>query len=489
MAHGGVAALGDQPTHAKPFVAALVADFARRRASATGLSSRPKSATVRVNLITGGDRMSELTCFEQECLLRGWDKPADFLRAFHAAAAVLGEDVTLTHRQFSRWRSPSPPGPRARAWRTLHAMFGISPSEMGFPGPPASVTVGKALPAKRGMSAVERRAFLADSLGAAASVGLPGVAQPMSPPGRKGAVGVTHVLELRAGLRSLIQLDDAYGSGGVLPLAVRQLSRVRRIINTGTYADAIGQQLHLLAGEIASQCGWLYIDAGDPENAKRYLGEALTTATMLGDVNLEVEVFATMSLQAWRDHARDALDLARAAQQRATRLGSTVLQSLIASREARALVGMGDFKAAERRLADAMRYLERGERGRPAPAWTAFYGPSELSLVQARLYSESGRHQAATGFHRATLAQRSTNYSRNYVLDVVDLAQNLIDAGEVDEGAAHVTTALANVEEIDSGRVTGRLVKIADALRTVDTASAREATDALTEYAQTKRAA
>lgn len=109
--------------------------------------------------------------------------------------------------------------------------------------------------------------------------------------------------------------------------------------------------------------------------------------------------------------------------------------------------------------------------------------------MQARLYTESGRHQAATGFHRATLAQRDTSYGRNYALDVFDLAKNLIDAGEVDEGAASITGALGNAKELDSGRVTDRLTKIADTLRTVDAVSAREATEALKEYAETKRAA
>lgn len=434
--------------------------------------------------------VSELTRFERACLMHGWDKPADFLRAFHAAAAVLGEEVTLTARQYLRWRRPLPPAPRARAWRTLHAMFGICPSEMGFPGPPASVTVGGALPAQRGTSAVERRAFLADSLGAAASMSLPVSARPMSAPGSAGAVGVDHVLELRAGLRSLIQLDDAYGSGGVVPLAVRHLHRVRRVINTGKYADTIGRQLHLLVGEIASQCGWLYYDAGDQDNAKRYLGEALTAATMLDDANLEVEVFATMTLQACREgRAREALDLAHAAQQRATRLDSPVLQSLIATREARALACMGDGTAANRSLSAAMRHLERRGRGRPAPDWTAFYGPSELNFAQAAVYTELGDHRAATGFHRATMTQRDTNYGRNYAMDILDLAKNLIDVGEVDEGAAYAMSVLGHLKEIDSGRVTLCVTDVADALHTVDATSAREATEALTEYTEAKRAA
>lgn len=434
--------------------------------------------------------MSELTPFEHACLLHGWEKPADFLRAFEATADVLGEPVTLTDRQFRRWRQPAPPAPRARAWRTLHTMFGFCPTELGFPGPPPGATVGGAsLPAQRGTS-VDRRAFLTDSIGVTAAMGLPAHVRPLSPPGGTGAVGTTHLLELRAGLRSLFQLDDAYGGGDVRSLAVRHLRRVRRVINTGKYPDTIGRQLQLLSGEVAEHCGWLYYDADEQDNARRYWGEALTTATMLRDSNLEILVFSSMSLQACHEgRARDGLDLARAAQERATRLCSPVLQSLIAAREARALSLMADGKTAGRRLTDAMQLVDRNGRGRPSPEWTAFHGPAELDYAQGLLYTELGHHQAATGFLRAALAHQEANYGRNQALYRITLARSLVEAGEVDEGAAHAVGSLEHLEEVESGRVMRRLTEVAGALRGIDAASARGAAEELTEYAETKGAA
>lgn len=435
--------------------------------------------------------MPELTPFEHACVVHGWDKPADFLRAFQSAADMLGEAVTLTDRQYRRWRKPLPPAPRARAWRVLHAMFGFPPNEIGFPGPPAGATVGGApLLAQRGTSAVDRRAFLTDSVGVTAAAALPAHVRPLSLPGGKGAVGTVHLLELRAGLRSLFQLDDAYGGGDVRSLAVRHLRRVRRVINTEKYPDTIGRQLQLLAGEIAEHCGWLYYDADDQETARRYWGEALTTATMLRDANLEILVFSSMSLQAsYEGRPRDGLDLARAAQERATRLGSPILQSLIAVREARALSLMDDGKTAGGRISQAMRLIERTDRGRPSPEWTAFHGPAELDYAQGQLYTELGHHQAAVQFLRAALARQGAQYGRNRALYGMTLARGLVRAGEVDEGAAYAVGSLEHLEEVESGRVLRRVNEVADALRSVDAVSARDAAEQLTQYAEMRGAA
>ncbi|WP_243274604.1 hypothetical protein SALCHL_004545 [Streptomyces albus subsp. chlorinus] len=368
-------------------------------------------------------------------------------------------------------------------------MFGVSPSDLGFPGPPPGATVGiEPLLAKKGTSSVDRRAFLNDSLGVAASAGFPPA---LSPTGYFGAVGTTHLRELREGLRSLYQLDDAYGGGDVRSLAARHLRRVRRVINTSRFPDTIGRQLQLLAGETAEHCAWLAYDADDQDTARRYWGEALATATMLRDTSLEILALASLSMQAsYEGRPRDGLDLARAARERATRFGSPILQSLIASREARALSLMGDGKAAGKRLADAMRLVERhGPRSRPSPDWAAFHGHAELDYAQGLLYTETGHHHAATQYIRAALAHQDRTYGRNRALYRLTLSRSLLKAGDVDEGAAHAMDSLEHLEEVESARVLRRLHEVTDLLGGHDTASARDASEQLTEYAHVRGAA
>ncbi|MFJ2606119.1 hypothetical protein ACIO13_14235 [Streptomyces sp. NPDC087425] len=339
---------------------------------------------------------------------------------------------------------------------------------------------------------MDRRAFLADTVGVAVGAGLPAHPRPLTPVGAPGAVGTAHLLELRAGLHSLFQLDDAYGGYDVRSLAVRHLRRVRRIVSTRTYPDTIGRQLQLLAGEAAEHCGWLFYDADDQDSARLYWGQALTSATVLKDPNLDVLVFSSMSLQACHEgRPREGLELARAAQERAIRLSSPTLRSIIAAREARALSLMNDGRAAGRRLSEAMRLVDSSStgRGRPAPEWAAFHGHAELDYAQGMLYTELGRHDSAVQFLRAALAHQDRTYGRNRALYRLTLANSLVRSGAVDEGAAHAVESLEHLGEVESGRVTRKLHEVTDLLRRYDADTARRAVEELSEYARAKGAA
>lgn len=425
----------------------------------------------------------EMTLFERACIASGLDSPARFLMAFEQTAALLGEPATVTPRHVRRWwRQVPPPTPRAHAWRVIHALLGVDPIELGFLNCPPGATVGSApLPAQEGTS-VDRRAFIADSIGVATAAGLPATRR-LTPPGRQGAVGLAHLVELREGLRSLYHLDNAYGGGDVRSLAVRHLCRVRRVINTCTYPETIGRQLQLLAGETAEHCAWLYYDADDQERARAYWGEALTTATMLRDSSLEILVLAALSMQASHEgRPRDGYDLARAAQERAARFGSPVLRSLLAAREARALSLMHDKTAADRRLADAMRLVEHPGKARPAPEWAAFHSPAELEYARGLYFTDCGHHSRAVGFLRAALSHQDRTYGRNRALYRLTLARSLIDAGEPDEGAAHAVESLGHLEEVESGRVMRRLGEVVTLLDGTDSTATRDAAQELREY-------
>lgn len=335
---------------------------------------------------------------------------------------------------------------------------------------------------------MHRREFLKDSIGATAAVSLPAVHTPAL--NSRGTVGTAHLLELREGLRSLYHLDDAYGGGDVRSLAVKHLRRIRRVINTREYPDTIGRQLRLLAGETAEHCGWLFYDADNQDQARSYWGEALTTATMLRETALEILVLASLSMQAsFEGRPRDGYDLARAAQERAAHYGSPVLESLIASREARALSLMRDDTAAASRLAESMRLVERSHRGRPSPDWAAFHGHAELDYAQGLLYTESGHHGRASSFLRAALDHQDRTYGRNRALYRLTLARSLINSSEVDEGAAQAIESLEHLDEVESGRVLRRLTEVVDLLADTDAVSARHATEELTDYVQDRGAA
>ena len=428
-----------------------------------------------------------LTPFARLCAERGLLSPSTFLPVFAETARELGEDVCVTARQFQRWRMHSPPCPRPAHARILHALFGIAPQQMGFPVPDqGSSQEALAHDGGRSLNSVERRQFFAigAAAGAAAAGVLPGGGPvPSLPAG--GPVGSAHVRELRRALASLYALDDAYGGSDVRPLAVRLLRRIRRVINTGTYPDIIGRQLQLAAGQTAEHCGWLSFDSGRQHDARRFWGEALTTATVLHDQPLEVAVLASMSMQAlFENRGREAYDIVRAAQERTAGWSSPSLLSLLAAREARALARMHDHPAARRALARSMRLLERGDTGHPVPDWPAFHGPAELSYAQGLLYAESGRHHAAVPYVRAALTQSHSAYGRNRALYRLTLADAMIRSGDVDEGCAEVISVAQNLDELGSGRARRQLKTIKHMLTSVDAAAARQTSQQLSQIAE-----
>ncbi|MEU9885331.1 hypothetical protein [Sphaerisporangium sp. NPDC051011] len=418
------------------------------------------------------------TLFERACADRGWERPGAFLAAFAQAAHLIGEPVTLTDRQFHRWCSPDPPRPRPKAWRVLHAMFGISPADLGFPPAP----YGEINPCtflitdQTEETDVNRRTFVTTAAGAAAGVAIGSLTPPE-------AVGTPHVQELRAGLRSLQTLGDAHGGSDVRPLAIRHLQRIHRIIETSRYPDTIGRQLRLLAGETANRCAYVHFDACDHETARHYWGEALTIGTTMQNDELKAQALAMLGFQAnYEGRPRHARDLLGAAKKYAEAMKSSVLLSIIASREAHALSLLGDHLAARAELARAMRLMEHPQRGRPAPTWTAFYDRDELEHVQGLLYTETGQHQAAVSYFRSSLEHTAASYGRNRITSQITLAHSLVRAGDVDEGSAMAVAGLGQLHEVSSGRVRALVVALRNLLSSIDTVSARESTEALTEH-------
>lgn len=323
---------------------------------------------------------------------------------------------------------------------------------------------------------MERRTFFTGTLGATTGFALPAT-------GTAGAIGTAQLTELREGLSSLFILDDAYGAGDVRPLAARHLRRLRRLINSGSHSDSIGRQLHLLAGETAEHCAWLSFDAEDHDQARQYWGDALSVATMLRDDGLEVLVLAGLSLQAIHEgRAREGLDFARAARSRAEVLGSPTLVSLILAREARALAQMQDRTAASRTLAHSMR-LAGHASGRPAPQWTAYFGPAELEFTQGLLNADAGHDKAAIPFLRASLASANrAAYGRNWTLYRLTLARTLARAGEAEEAAAEAVDTLDHLGEVQSGRVLRKLSQVRNEIVAVNTAAARNAVEAINDH-------
>lgn len=389
----------------------------------------------------------------------GWRSPAQFIRVYAAVASRIGEREEVTDRQVRRWRAPNPPCPQPGRQRVLEAMLGLPLEQAGFRVPDhrrnpltAPVSVLDPIPELRERpDPMNRRTVLAAAGGVA--LGVAGIGAAPATAYDAPRVGTDAVTDLRRGLASLYGLDDRFGGATVGPLAAAHLSRVRRLIDSGSYPETIGRQLRLISGETAEHVGWLAFDAGDHQRARAYWNQARDTATELRDDSLCVLVLASMSLLELREQQpRLALDHARRAASLAAPWAPPALLSILATREARALAMLGDSASARSTLANAARLYEKDRGSRPAPDWTLFHGPAELAAAQAELFTAAGHHAAAVSWLRRSLARQETTYARNEVLQRAGLAGALARSGEADEAAHHIEQGEALLTEVSSGR-------------------------------------
>ncbi|MDD9383098.1 hypothetical protein M8Z33_41930 [Streptomyces sp. ZAF1911] len=389
----------------------------------------------------------------------GWRSPAQFIRVYAAVASRIGEREEVTDRQVRRWRAPNPPCPQPGRQRVLEAMLGVPLEQAGFRVPDhrrnpltAPVSVLDPIPELRERTdPMKRRTVLAAAGGVA--LGAAGIGAAPASAYDAPRIGTDAVTDLRRGLASLYGLDDRFGGATVGPLAAAHLSRVRRLIDTGSYPETIGRQLRLICGETAEHVGWLAFDAGDHQRARAYWTQARDTATELRDDSLGVLVLASMSLLELREHQpRPALDHARRAAELAAPWAPPSLLSILATREARALAMLGDSASARSTLANAARLYEQDRGSRPAPDWTLFHGPAELASAQAELFTAAGHHSAAVSWLRRSLARQESTYARNEALQRAGLAGALARSGEADEAAHHIEQGEALLTEVSSGR-------------------------------------
>jgi tetratricopeptide (TPR) repeat protein len=325
-------------------------------------------------------------------------------------------------------------------------------------------------------ASIPRRRFLADA--ALVALGLDATTREPGPVVPVGRVADDEVEQLRGALRHLFTMDDTFGGGAVRALAVAQLRRVHRLINEGDYTADVGAHLHRIAAEIAELAGWLCFDAGRNDEARALYTESFSTAQLADDAPMCVQVLASMSLQSiYVRRPREALNMARRAQQMAAAWATPRLASVLATREARALAATTDTAGARAALEQAGKHLQRVTGG--DPAWLEFHDDAELAASAGLCYADLGQHRTAVELLGHALSAQASIYSRNRALYRVRRADSMRQLGDVDEACALAGEAVDQLGEVSSARVVSALHRFGRQVADVDTAPAREFADRL----------
>ncbi|MEU4095051.1 tetratricopeptide repeat protein [Streptomyces sp. NPDC026673] len=405
--------------------------------------------------------------------LRGDRSPGEFAAAVRRAGREIGEQVSCDARYIGRVESGEIRCPNYAYERVFRHMFpGHDLADMGFE--PRELVRGRRVPAARAPrpipyetetdeeSDVLRRAFMTGGPAAIATTLVLGPAAAAEPVHK---VGRSQVRAVRAAVREIRLHDDRHGAGALYRQAGHSLGAAYRLLDEGTYGQAVADELLGGAGELAISVGWLAHDSGRLADARSYYGEALATARMAGDRALEAHAFCNASFLA-RDagRPREAVRAAQAAQQAARPLGSPRLLSLLALREAGGWAGLGDRPGCERALARAQTLFGRGACAAD-PEWMTFYGEAELAGLEAQSWSALGDHRRAVEHARRAVGLQAPHFTRNAALYTAELADNLASARHVDEATDAGIRVLDLLGRVQSPRVRGMLSSTAQTLQ------------------------
>jgi tetratricopeptide (TPR) repeat protein len=284
----------------------------------------------------------------------------------------------------------------------------------------------------------------------------PGLAQaPAERAGRAAGFRVTtgDVAALSAVGDLFRTLDNAYGGGHARQALVRYLESEVEPMLRGSYGEKTGRALFAAVADLTRLAGWTSYDVGAHGLAQRYFVQALRLAQAAGDRVYGAYVLVTMSRQAvYLGHGREAVQLARVAQQGVGSGVPPVVQALLGAAEARGLGLLGDARACTAALLRAERALEAARPGDDVPSWARFFDEAQLADEFGHCHRDLEQYRAAVRHAERSLRLRGAAYARSRVFCRTVLASARLALGEVDQACALAAEALRGAVEMRSAR-------------------------------------
>ncbi|MER5669294.1 regulator [Streptomyces mirabilis] len=260
-----------------------------------------------------------------------------------------------------------------------------------------------------------------------------------------------------AALRSVGELfralDHAYGGGHARQALVRYLEHEAEPMLRGVYGEQTGRRLFAAAADLTRLAGWTSYDIGAHGLAQRYFVQALRLSQAAGDRAYGSYVLVTMSRQAvYLGHGREAVQLARVAQQGVGSSVPPVVQALLHSVEARGHGVLGEVRACTASLVRAERALESARPGDEAPHWARFFDEAQLADEFGHCHRDLQQYRAAAQHAERSLQLRAPGFARSRLFCRVVLASARLGLGELDQACLLGAEAAGQAAEMRSVR-------------------------------------
>ncbi|MFE2726380.1 regulator [Kitasatospora sp. NPDC059327] len=248
-------------------------------------------------------------------------------------------------------------------------------------------------------------------------------------------------------------LDHAYGGGHARQALVRYLESEAEPMLRGRYGEQIGRALFGAVADLTRLAGWTSFDIAAHGLAQRYFVQALRLSQAAGDRALGGYILVTMSQQAVHlGHGREAVQLARVAQQGVGTAVPPTVQSLLHAAEARGHGLLGDVRSCTTALVRSERALAGARAGDELPSWARYFDEAQLSDEFAHCYRDLQQWRTSAQHAEKSLRLRSPAYARSRIFCRMVLATARLGMGDLDEACTMATDALRAAGEMRSAR-------------------------------------
>ncbi|MFF1510676.1 regulator [Streptomyces sp. NPDC058326] len=260
-----------------------------------------------------------------------------------------------------------------------------------------------------------------------------------------------------AALRSVGELfrtlDHAYGGGHARQALVRYLEHETEPMLRGTYGESVGRRLFAAAADLTRLAGWTSYDIAAHGLAQRYFVQALRLAQAAGDRAYGSYVLLTMSCQAvYLGHGREAVQLARVAQQGVGPAAPPVVQAMLHAVEARGHAVLGEARVCSASLVRAERALEAARPGDEVPYWARMFDEAQLADELGHCHRDLQQYRPAAQHAERALQLRAPGFARSRLFCRVVLATSRLALGELDQACALGAEAAQQASEMRSAR-------------------------------------
>ncbi|WP_435970501.1 regulator [Streptomyces sp. Qhu_M48] len=260
-----------------------------------------------------------------------------------------------------------------------------------------------------------------------------------------------------AALRSVGELfrtlDHAYGGGHARQALVRYLEHEAEPMLRGTYGESTGRRLFAAAADLTRLAGWTSYDIAAHGLAQRYFVQALRLAQAAGDRAYGSYVLVTMSCQAvYLGHGREAVQLARVAQQGVGTAAPPVVQAMLHAVEARGHAVLGETRACSASVVRAERALEAARPGDEVPYWARMFDEAQLADELGHCHRDLQQYRLAAQYAERALQLRAPGFARSRLFCRVVLATSRLALGELDQACALGAEAAQQASEMRSAR-------------------------------------